>query len=300
MELFRENHPDALFVDLGNLCNEEDTVLTRAKAKALREIYADSGYDAVNTGLTEMIFAGIFLGSDTGENTIPFISSNLEGLSENIPQYIDVNCGGVIVRVTGGLTDKKMPDSLLENDYNKEKIKKKLKDVAKAPGDYDLLVVLAGNCDAAQERKLAFDIRKYCDVIVAGGGVGYVPAGFTDIKNVIAVYSPNWSRFVGEIVIMLDENNEITSWKNTYYPVTENTMHDERVSEILERYYIDLFDIINSRNLLAEPADTHPGGEFRGNDACAECHPVQNKQWKTTDHASSYRTKRHSPNAAKR
>ena len=151
-------------------------------------------------------------------------------------------------------------------------------------------MVLASNCDASSERKIAYDIRKHCDVIVAGGGVGEVPAGFTDIKDIITVYSPNWSRFVGEIVIQLDEKNEVVGWKNTYYPVTEETMLDEQTALIIDRYYEDLFELINTQNLLAEPTVAHPDGEFRGNDACAECHVEQYRQWISTGHAFSYQS----------
>lgn len=290
MQLFRKNHPDALFINLGNLCNEEDTVLTRVKAEALREIYADAGYDAVNVGLSEMVFADIYLAGSTDENAIPFVTSNLDGLAAGVPGYIDVDCGGVIVRVTGVLADKELPDSLEDIGYEKASMKKRVKKLSKASGNYDLLVVLASNCDASYERRIAYDVRKHCDVIIAGGGVGEVPAGFTDIKNIITVYSPNWSRFVGEIVIQLDEKNEVVGWKNTYYPVTGETMPDERTARIIEQYYEDLFTLINSQNLLAEPAAVHPGGEFRGNDACAECHVEQYRQWINTGHAFSYQS----------
>ncbi|MCP4231818.1 MAG: hypothetical protein GY771_16945 [bacterium] len=291
MQIFLTNHPDALFIDVGNLCNEEDTVLTRFKAETLREIYTASGYDAVNAGINELVFADIYLNDGSGENAVPFVSSNIEGLPEGISRYTDINCGGIVIRVTGVVADKKIPDLLKEEGYQKEKAKKRVKDIAKADGDYDLLVVLASNCDASYERKLAFDVRKHCDVIIAGGGVGYVPTGFTDIEDIITVYSPQWSRYIGEIIISLNDNNDVIGWKNTYYPVTENTMKDKRVEQILDNYYEELFAIINTQNLLATPTEIHPSGDkFTGNETCIECHRTQNEQWTVTEHSLSYQS----------
>lgn len=289
MQLFRDNHPDALFVDMGNLNGEENTLLSGVKVEALREIYAETGYDVVNAGLNDLLFADILWAGDGGSG-IPFVAANLDGFPGDIPQYIDVNCSGVVVRITGVIADKNIPDVLEDNGYKKTGVKKAVKNVSKAPGDYDLLVVLAANCDASYERKIAYDIRKYCDVIIAGGGVGEVPAGFTDIDKIVTIYSPQWSRFVGEIKIGLDEDNKVVSWKNTYYPVTENTMQDERTAYIIDQYYGELFTIINTQNLLAEPTDLHPDGEFRGNGSCAECHTEQYQQWLATDHARAYQS----------
>ncbi len=288
IRLFRENHPDALFVDLGNLNSDEDTVLTRIKTEALTEVYAGAGYDTVNAGLHDFLFADIIWNTD-GDN-VPFVVANLEGDSADIPEYIDVNCGGVIIRVTGVIADKEIPDVLKDKGYEATNVKKAVKKVSEVSGDYDLLVVLAANCDASYERSIAYDIRKYTDVIIAGGGVGEVPAGFTDIKKIVTVYSPQWSRFVGEIIIELDEDNNVVNWKNTYYPVTENTIRDERAAQIIDDYYEELFAIINSRNLLAEPVNLLSDGEFRGNSACTECHAAQYEQWLGTDHAGSYQS----------
>jgi 2',3'-cyclic-nucleotide 2'-phosphodiesterase (5'-nucleotidase family) len=287
----RDARPEAVLVDAGDFLSPNVGPQERLKSEISAEGYGAFGYDAVNLGEDDFNFGADFLGNLIETYDIPVVSANVVVDGEAFaPAYRVVERGGVKIGIVGFLNPelaagKDSPD--VDIEQYKKALKAATSELARRA---DVIISLAhiGNVDKA--RAFAAKCPKEIDVVIGGHRGGEMPEA-EEVKGRWVVYTRSRNRYVGMLKLTLDEDLNVVAAENHVMPVTRETAKDEVVQELVEKYYVALRRLVEEKKLLKPPEDVPPDGFiYVGSDRCAKCHSAKTKQWRTTAHASAYKS----------
>ena len=287
----RAARPEAVLVDAGDFLSPNVGPQERLKSEISAEAYGAFGYDAVNLGEVDFNFGADFLKGLIETYDIPAISANVAVDGEAFaPAYRVVERAGVKIGIVGFLN----AEVAAGKDYagvEIEQYKKALNAAtAELAREADIIICLAhvGNVDKA--RAFAGKCPEEIDVVIGGHRGGETPEA-ENVKGRWMVYTRSRNRYVGMLKLTLDDDHNVVAAENHVMPVTKETAKDEITQELVEKYYVALRKLVEEKKLLKPPEDVPPGGFiYVGSDRCAECHGSQTKQWRTTAHASAYKS----------
>jgi 2',3'-cyclic-nucleotide 2'-phosphodiesterase (5'-nucleotidase family) len=288
----KSKYPDAIVVDVGDMLPPREGPQTELKAKYALKIYSLLDYDAVNLGDGDFSYGPAYVAEFRdryGINTLSAVVNEPD--KYGVKPYTLLERGDLTIGLIGtfhaDLYDG--PSELATEDIvdAKDAAKKSLKELSKET-DVQILIAHAGTPN--QCRVFAEKLKGLADVVVAGGGYGLAHGGL-DANGTHVTFSPPRGRYVGLLIIGLDEESEVISVTDELIPITLGAPRDDAVLEYMEEYYVNLRKLVNEESLLAAPeAPTAEGFDYAGSSGCAACHAGPYEQWSNTGHARAYET----------
>ena len=288
----KSKYPDAIVVDVGDMLPPREGLQTELKAKYALKIYSLLDYDAVNLGDGDFGYGPAYVAEFRGRYGVDVFSSVLKDPEEyGLKPYVILERDDITVGLVGtfhaDLYDG--PGELRTEDVSdpKDAAKTVLKDLGEKT-DVRILIAHAGTPN--QCRVFAEKLKGLADVVVAGGGYGLAHGGL-DADGTHVAFSPRRGRYVGLLIIGLDEESEVISVTDKLIPITLGAPRDDAVLEYMEEYYVNLRKLVNEESLLASPeAPTPEGFDYGGSSGCAACHAEPYEQWSNTGHARALET----------
>jgi len=311
----RKHVPEALLIDAGNAfphsdAGERPSFLTDEEQRLYLATMSQAGYRASAIGRTELLFGARHFRALSAGATFPFLAANVfEGGQALAPATTIVRAGSHRVGMIGIYEPPSGPDaeSILERSSASLTFLDPIRTLKeKAPAlrrEADLIVVI-GRLTPATVRRVATECRGI-DVIVstedeapirAGGDRDSVVAdrdepGF--IGPVLVLYTSLANYGVAQALLDLDPSGRIVAASQQPFMLTDQVADDADTRSLLNRFYDRV-----GRDQAAAASVVPPftgdvermNGSYVGAGRCAACHASEFAQWKSTPHASAFKT----------
>ena len=313
IERLRREHPDAALVDLGNAFAKPETpaeldYLAREEQRLYLRTMAAMGYDAMAVGTNELLYGTEWFRKATEGLRLPYLSSNVaEGGVALEPPWRVVRAGGLRIAVVTVLEPPHGPDALPQFEASTTglqfvdpvaAVKHSLAEI----GDRADFTIVIGRLEARTIQNLVLTVPEI-DLILsnAGGTSALVQAsgapettgdqGFLGRTLILHEDSRNYG--LESVDLRLDDSTHVASAKTTHHWLYEDVPDDPKVRAMLTRFY-EQIGTRDSAQASVRPlfptSKERLDGIYVGASRCTVCHRMESNQWKTTRHATAYKT----------
>lgn len=313
LERLRREHPGAPVVDLGNAFTRPDKqaeldYLSRQEQRLYLETMAAMRYDASAIGMNELLFGSGWFRDATKGLRIPYVSSNVaEHGIPLAPASRIVHAGGLRVAVVSAFEPPHGPEALPQFEANTAtlSISDPVMSLARAVSEVrdraDLLIVI-GRLEPGTIRRVVRAVPGI-DVILSNASgtsalirASGIPATIGDqgfLGKTLVLYEDSRNYGLESVKLFLDASNRVASAGTTHHWLYENVPDEPKIRAMLNRFY----DRVGTRDsaqasvrpLFANSA-ARMAGVYVGATRCSACHRLEFDQWKTTRHATAYKT----------
>jgi len=314
LERLRREHPKAPVVDLGNAFTrpEKQTeldYLSREEQRLYLETMAAMRYDASAIGMNELLFGSGWFRDATKGLGIPFVCSNVAERGARLApaSRIVPSEGGLRVAVVSVFEPPQGPGTLPQFEANTtalsiaDPVSSLARAVSEVRGQTDLVIVI-GRLEPVTIRRVVRMVPGIDMVLSNASGTsslirasGTPDAGSDQgfLGKTLVLYEDSRNYGLESVKLLLDAKNRIASAATTHHWLYEDVPDQPRIRAMLNRFY----DRVGSRDsaqasvrpLFANSA-VRMNGVYVGAAQCAGCHRLEFDQWKTTHHASAYKT----------
>jgi len=309
----RRSYPGAPLLDLGNAFTrpEKQThldYLSREEQRLYLETMAAMRYDAAAISTNELLFGSGWFREATKGLEIPYVSSNVTERGTGLaPSTRIIRAGGLKIGIVSAFEPQHGPGTLPQLEANtasltiQEPAAALGRAVSEVRGRSDLVIVI-GRLEPGTIRRAVQGVPGI-DVILstAGGSSALVqapgaPAAMSDqgfLGKTLVLYEDSRNYGLESVKLMLDAGNRIVTAGTTHYWLYEDVRDDPRIRAMLTRFY-DRVGRSDSGQAAVHPLfENSPArrtGVYVGAARCAACHRMEYVQWKTTAHATAYKT----------
>ncbi len=281
--------------------------LARQEESFYLEAMGNMKYDAMAVGTTELAGGMEHFREVTQQNSLPYVASNLD--AGNALKSIVIRRGGLRIGVLGVFEPPAGPRagsreaSAISSIPVGDPVEAIRREVPALRKDVDLIVVL-GSLSPVTIRSVV-EACPTVDVIISadyelpsiefGGAHAKLlqddNPGFLGRTLVLYTNLENYGLQLAHL--KLDSDRRIASATFEDCWLRENIRDDPGVRESLNRFYDRVGRLAQSQasvDPLFETDQRRMTGHYVGAKQCAACHAVEYDQWRTTKHASAYKT----------
>ena len=313
LERLRREHPGAPLVDLGNAFTRPENqnqldYLSREEQRLYLETMAAMRYDASAIGTNELLFGSGWFREATKGLGIPYLSANVaeRGVPLAPPSRI-LHAGGLRVAIVSIFEPPHGPGTPPQFEANAAalSISDPVSSLARAVSevrDRADLVIVIGRLEPGTIRRVARAVPGI-DVILsnASGTSALIRASGTPetssdqgfLGKTLVLYEDSRNYGLESVDLLLDAGNRVASAGTTHYWLYENVPDQPGIRAMLNRFY-DRVGTRDSAQASVRPlfanSPARMTGLYVGATRCARCHRMEFDQWKTTRHATAYKT----------
>jgi len=313
LERLRHEHPDAPVLDLGNAFTRPENqfeldYLAREEQRLYLETMAAMRYDASAIGMNELLFGSGWFRQATKGLGIPYVSSNVaEGGIRLAPASRMLHASGLRVAVVSVFEPPHGTGTLPQFEANTAalSISDPVSSVARAVSevrDHADFIIVIGRLEPGTIRRVVRAVPDI-DVILssASGTSALIRASGTPetigdqgfLGRTLVLYEDIRNYGLESVRLLLDASNRVASAGTTHHWLYEDVPDQPSIRGMLNRFY----DRVGTRDsaqasvrpLFAQSA-ARMTGVYVGAARCGACHRMEFQQWKTTRHATAYKT----------
>ena len=308
--------PEAVILDAGNtFVRPERAGMPSFLAIQEQRLYLETldlmGYQAAAIGLTELAGGLEYFRNHTRGLRVPFLASNILHDGEPIgPPLRVIRSHGLSVAVIAVLEPPRGGNPMRGFNANASRLTitdpiAAVRRAALQNARADLIAVL-GRLSPSTIRRVA-DSCPDIDLIISTDydGHQWLKHGSAGRRMMAAEDS---SGFLGRTLVLytykgqyglasarlgVDRSGYIVSAEPTEYWLGEDVPDESAVRDRLNRFYDSIGEMQMAQESVHAPLSGDPywqGRPYVGAAACAACHDAQYAQWKTTPHATAYKT----------
>lgn len=313
LERLRREHPAAPVVDLGNAFTRPDNpteldYLSREEQRLYLETMAAMHYDAAAIGVNELLFGTAWFRNVTKGLAIPYACCNVEERGVPLaPALRLIRAGGLRVAIIPVLEPPHGPDSapLFEANAAALSISDPVSSLGLAVAevrDRADLVLVIGRLEAATIRRVVNAVPGIDVILSNASGTSALirspgtPETISDqgfLGRTLVLYEDSRNYGLESVSLALDAKNRVGAAKTTHYWLFEDVPDQPRIRSMLNRFY-DRVGTRDSAQASVRPlfaaSTSRMNGVYLGAARCERCHRQQFDQWKTTRHATAYKT----------
>ena len=259
--------------------------------------------DAVGVSEKELRYGRSFLLANMRRTRLPLVCANLYDKATKKPLVepsLLVKKGGVMVGVFG-VTSEKVDlgisrDSLTVEDPTVAATRT-VADLRKRGATVVVCLSQLGKVESEDLATAAPGI----DVVIAGRNVPLLQKGRL-IKNTVVVYGGEQGQYLGRTVVSLDGAKKMTQGDCETFLLGPEVGEKPDMLALVKSFedsFNDKLRKIEKENAAKAELNRAAGGtglteqavdHFIGGDVCARCHKAEFDQWKTTPHATAFKT----------
>ncbi len=312
----RRAHPGALLLDVGNAFFRPDKqaeldFLSREEQRLYLETMSLMRYDAAAIGTTELLYGAGWFRDATKGLPIPYVSANVaERGAPLAPAFRLLRARGIRVAVISAFEPPHGPGAPPQFEANTAtlSIPDPVGSIARAVSDVESsgradLVIVIGRLDPATIRRAVREIPGI-DLVIsnvtegpllqsAGEGATTPASDQGFLGRTLVLYEDSRNYGLESVALELDEANRIATAGTTHHWLFEDVPDQPAVRRMLNRFY-DRVGRIDSAQAGVRPlfpdSPERLNGVYVGAARCARCHAREFSQWKTTRHATAYKT----------
>ncbi len=295
----RAGFGQALLVDCGGWCPEGDTTY-RAVADFQADELGRARTDAVGTSDRELQYGLGFLRAVAAPGGLPLLCANLWDAGRHhlvLPGSRLVHVGGVTVGVFSLLSEKADLGPARESLAVEEPTAAAYRTVRELRGRGASVIVLLSNLGTVESEDLA-NALEGIDVMIVGRKVPVLQRGRM-VNHTVVCYGGEQGHYLGVTHVQLDAQGHMTTAENTTVMLGPDVPEDagalarvkafeDGFNERLRRQ--DLARAARAALSVVGASQDEPRAQFLGAEFCGRCHAREYAQWKTTPHASAWRT----------
>lgn len=257
--------------------------------------------DAVNVSEKELRYGRSFLLANWKRTKLPLVSANLWDKPTNKPlvdPYVILKKGTVTVGVFGVTSDKVdlgfSRDSLTVTDPT-EAAKRTVAELRKKGAT---IVVLLSQLGKVESEDLVATVDGI-DAVIVGRNIAVMPKGRM-IKNTVACYGGEQGQYIGRTLITLDAKRKMVTGDNETFLLGPEVGEKQEILALVKSFEDAFNDFLRKKDkekqVAADQARLEGGASdqavdhYVGDQVCQRCHKAEYDQWKTTLHASAWKT----------
>ena len=315
VERLRREHPGILLLDVGNaFLRPEKNVsldfLSRAEQRLYLETMEKMRYDAMAIGMTELTFGPAWFREAGRGLRLPYVCANIrEGGGPLAPGSVVVRSQGARIGVIAVFEPPSGPKStdLFEANTTHvryvDPVRAVQDEVARLEGRADLLVVI-GRISPAMIRRIASACPSV-DLILSNategteliraenGGAGQPQNAQGFLGRTLVLYEDSRNYGLETVDLGVDAEAHFAGARTTHLWLYEDVPDDPAYRGMLTRFYQRVGKLDQAQAtvqpLFASSAERQQG-LYVGAAHCRSCHEPEYAQWKTTRHATAYKT----------
>jgi hypothetical protein len=313
IERLKRAHPDAPLLDLGNAFTRPETpaeldYLSRQEQRLYLETMAAMRYDAAAIGPNELLYGTGWFREATKGLGLPYLSSNvLEHGAALEASWRILRERGLRIAVVSVLEPPHGPAAMPQFEASTagltfaDPVAAVVRSLSEIREQADFVIVI-GRLESGTIQRLV-RAAPGIDLILSNAG-GTSPLvhesgapettgdqGFLGRTLVLHEDSKNYG--LESVSLRLDDSSHVASARTTHHWLFEDVPDNARIRSMLSRFY-DEVGTRDSAQASVEPLFPHSHarltGVYVGAGRCAACHRMEFDQWKTTRHATAYKT----------
>ena len=309
----RREHAEVPVLDLGNAFTrpENETeldYLSREEQRLYLETMAAMRYDAAAVGTNELLFGSGWFRDATRGLPIPYLSSNISERGAALaPAFRVIRSGGLRIAFVSIFEPPHGPGTLPQFETStaalsiEDPVAALSREVPRARAKADLVVVI-GRLEPGTIRRVARSVPDVDLILSSASGTSALvrasgsPETVSDqgfLGRTLILYEDSRNYGLESVRLLLDDSNRIASAGTTHYWLFENIPDDPRIRGMLNAFY-DRVGTRDSAQASVPPlfanSPARMNGVYVGVARCAVCHRMETNQWKTTRHATAYKT----------
>ncbi|HMI32370.1 MAG TPA: multiheme c-type cytochrome [Candidatus Limnocylindrales bacterium] len=313
LERLRREYPGAPVVDLGNAFTRPENqteldYLSREEQRLYLETMAAMRYDASAIGMNELLFGSGWFREVTKGLGIPYVSSNVaERGTPLAPAFRIVPAGGLRVAVVSALEPAHGPGALPQFEANTAALSisdpvSSLAGAVSEVRDHADLVIVIGRLEPGTIRRVVRAVPGIDVILSSASGTSALirtpgtPETSSDqgfLGKTLVLYEDSRNYGLESVNLLLDAVNRVASAATTHYWLYEDVPDQPRIRAMLNRFY-DRVGTRDSAQASVRPLFANSPARmtavYAGAARCARCHAAEYAQWKTTRHATAYKT----------
>ncbi len=309
----RREHPGAPVVDLGNAFTRPENqtqldYLAREEQRLYLETMAAMRYDAAAVGMNELLFGSVWFRGATRGLAIPYVSSNVAERGIPLaPASRILHAGSLRVAVVSAFEPPHGPGTPPQFEANTTalSISDPVSSLARAVPevrDHADLVIVIGRLEPGTIRRVLRAVPGI-DVIIsnASGTSALIRTSGTPetigdqgfLGRTLVLYEDSRNYGLESVNLLLDASNRVAGAKTTHHWLYEDVPDQPGIRAMLNRFY-DRVGTRDSAQASVRPLFANSAarmtGVYVGAARCAGCHRMEFDQWKSTRHATAYKT----------
>lgn len=313
LERLRREHPGAPVLDLGNAFTrpENETeldYLSREEQRLYLETMAAMRYDAGAIGVNELLYGSGWFHQATKGLALPYVSSNVaERGVPFAPASRLLRAGGLRVAVVSAFETPHGPGTppRFEANTTALSISNPVSSLARAVSDVrdraDLVIAI-GRLEPGTIRRLVATVPGIDVILSNASGTSALaraagaPETMSDqgfLGRTLVLYEDSRNYGLESVRLALDDSNHVASAGTTHHWLYEDVPDQPTIRAMLNRFY-DRVGTRDSAQASVQPlfatSAARMSGVYVGATRCAACHRMEFDQWKTTRHATAYKT----------
>ena len=311
----RRKHPNVLLLDAGNSFRQPEDerrpdFFAEQEQRFYLRLQESMGYGAAAIGMNEMAFGLQYFRSMAQDMKTPYLIANVrqDGLPI-APADTVLRSGGLRVDVVGLFETPRVSatDALFEEQASRWTIEDPIQTVRRGLPEWRRradLVVIMGRLTPTTIRRMVAECPGV-DVILStdedapthrqvGGRVelhNQDPSGF--VGRTLVLYTPIHNYGLSSAELGLDAGGRIASASIEDHWLREDVPDDPVVRRRMNRFYDEVGRLDAAQASVTPPFANDPERfheAYVGAAKCEGCHESEYTQWKTTKHASAYKT----------
>ena len=323
IDSLRRSEGSLLLLDAGSgfsrLRNSSPDFLAIEEQAIYNQLVSAMGYQAHAIGETELASGSAYLADQLRRNPMPYLTANIRSSGRTVaPSWRRWKARDVNVAVTaviepprmspGGATfEDRTTDLQIEDPV--DALKRALED----EGDWADLIVVMGNLQPLTVRRLISACPEVDLVLTTEDRMPTPPDRIAshehaDVRALGHLATQEASGFLGETFVAystparygltslrlgITRTGRIAEARADIHLLTEAVRDDPAVRRTLDAFYDEVGrqeQAQGSVTPLFSDDPTRTGGSYVGAAACMSCHPAESAQWRTTAHATAFRT----------
>ena len=313
LERLRRAYPGSPLVDLGNAFTKPESpseldYLSRQEQRLYLETMAAMRYDAASIGTNELLFGTGWFRTATRDLGVPYLGSNLADQGVPLaPAYRIVRAGKLRVGIVAVFEPPHGPGTPAQFEANAAALAisnpvDALARVVPSVRDSSDLVLVIGRLEPQTIRRVVSAVPGIDVILSNASGTSAlvrssgVPETMSDqgfLGRTLVLYEDSRNYGLESVDLNLDASHRVASAKTTHHWLFEDVPDQPRIRAMLTRFY-DRVGKRDSAQASVRPlfasSPTRMNGVYEGAARCAECHREEFDQWKTTRHATAYKT----------
>jgi cytochrome c554/c'-like protein len=315
LERLRRQHPNLLLLDAGSSFSRPENerrpdFFAHSEQRFYLRLMDSMGYGAAAVGMNELAFGLPYFRSLARDVATPYLAANLRQEGHPIaPADTVIRSGDLRIAVAGLFEPPRMSvtDGLFEEQTSRLTVEDPIRTVRDRLPEWrrraDLVVVM-GRLTPTTIRRMIADCPGV-DVILstdedapshrrAGDRVelhNQDPSGF--VGRTLVLYTPLHNYGLSSAELGLDAGGRIASASVEDHWLRKDIPDDPVVRRRLDRFYDEVGRLDAAQASVTPPFAGDPErvrGTYVGAAQCEGCHESEYAQWKTTKHASAYKT----------
>lgn len=257
--------------------------------------------DAANVSEKELRYGRSFLLANWKRSKLPLVSANLWDKTTKktlVDPYVLVKKGTVTVGVFG-LTSEKVDLGVSRDSLSVEDpaaaAKRVIPEMRRKGATVIVLLSQLGKVES-EDLVTAVD---GVDVLIVGRNVPVLQKGRL-IKNTVACYGGEQGQYVGRTLVTLNAKRGMASGDNETFLLSPEVGERPDVLQLVKSFEDAFNDFLRKkekeRQVVADQQRLQGGvteqsvDHYVGDEVCQRCHKAEYEQWKTTLHASAWKT----------